>query len=132
MTRYADIGTGFEIDKTQPFGIWTDPRTVTILFEDGLCRVCGYLIEKHRIVFPEELTTEWRICGTERIGEVFIKCLACGEEITAGHEVCPACGHVRKDMPDSEVTQTRYYCIPKKEQEEYMTRDEFEELYNDE
>jgi len=122
---------GFEINKSMPFGIWTGPRTVTILFEDGFCRVCRYPIEEHKIVFPEELTSEWRICGTERIGEALIKCTACGEEGTAGQEVCTACGHVRKDMPDPEVTQTRYYCILKAGRNEYMTREEFEELYDD-
>jgi len=89
-----------------PFPIGIDFRSGDILFADDICRICGYHSEKHRLVFSNELTSEWKICATEHI-------------------------HYDPTHP-SPVTETRYICIPKKGQEEYMTREEFEELYNDE
>ena len=84
-----------------PFSLSIDDRSHAIMFVNGICRSCGYHSNKHRLVLAKELTTEWQICATEQI-------------------------HFTTSAP----IETRYICIRKEEQEEYMTREEFEELYN--
>lgn len=81
--------------------IGIDARSEDILFASGFCRSCGYPYEKHRLVYANELTTEWKICGSETL------------------------------FTTSAPTQTRYICICKAEAAEYMTREEFEALYDE-
>ncbi len=84
------------------FSIGIDARSNELLFEDGICHSCGYHTSEHRVVLPEELTSEWKICAKE--------------SAYTGLEG---------------VVFSRYICIHNKEQGEYMTREEFEELYDD-
>jgi len=92
---------GLEWDLS--FSIGIDARSNELLFEDGICRSCGYHTSKHRVVLPEELTPEWKICAKE----------SSHTGLGGG------------------VIFSRYICIHRKDSGEYMTREEFEELYDD-
>jgi len=102
MTRLFDAAHTEEVKiDAYPLQIKDrDKMRYEFIFVDGFCRQCGYATDEHRLVLPGELTTEWKICATERM-HGFTRIL------------------------------TRYICISKEGRDEYMSRDEFEELYDE-
>jgi len=105
MTIFVNTKDGLKHEFSDlPFSLSIDHRTDEIMFEDGLCRFCGRHSNEHRILRPSELTPEWQICGTEKVHSEFTLTVA---------------------LPEHHI------CIRREDCGEYMSREEFEELYDE-